>query len=604
MTVQYCGDSFCGPKKRNIDITCHDLGKEAGKWIMYDDDGKTCYCICSCMGEGTSVTTGDGGEIKVEKLKEGVSTVLAAGKSLNFTSRTVGTVTETSEGETQNTIYMEYTIGDKHIKRVVTMDHPFWVAPGKLVGAGVLYIGDKLLDQHGNNVPISKIQFGTYYGRFWDFATDMNKPDDKFSGHLILTEGVVTGDYAISIYENYPVSSDEMLFKGTDRHIIGSEGWIKENGYDPRDMPEGPVSFDDGIFVPASYHDVEIPENASAFLPKYQSLALELVAPKEPMSNQLILDMCEHLVQYVFEPHYPDINFQFNWYDETVNSFSWVDKLSGQQNVYLSGGLARIKGFEIQGVSMALAHEVGHIMGRPKLENGLTCEGQADWFAGSVVMRSIWFGEEYFTNTKAAINQLKKLYDYMWMDKDYEEPNDDELDEYGQPYPSNYCRIHTYKLAMTSPDAPECSLCDVEHDDDDDDDYYVADGFDQFDDEDEVMAKSPGARDRQRRKKRRAEMEEDEVMAKSPGARDRQRRKKRRAEMGEDEVMAKSPGARDRQRRKKRRAEVEEGEVDLTAKLTGARDRQRKKKNSSEIYEAFLMAKDSGGRDRQRRKKR
>lgn len=622
MTVNYCGDGFCGPQKKNIDSACHDLGKEAGKWIMYQNGGTTCYCICSCMGEGTLVTTGNGSQIKVEDMVEGQTTVLAAGKDLRFSAQVAESVVSTSSGETKNTVYLKYEMNGKTVERVVTMDHPFLLSNKTLVGAGALQLNDELLDQNGNRVSIKEIKWGSYIGKFWEFAVSMNKPDSNYTNHLVVTEGVVTGDFAISVYENYPVSSEETSLKGSpNRPFVGSAEWKELNRKDPGDAQFGAIQFEHGIFVPANSHEVEIPEHASAFLPENQAILLEEFAPKEPVSNPNLLDMCEYLIEFVFEPHYPDIKFLFNWYDDRVNSYSWIDGISGEQIIYLSGGLARIEGFHIEGVTMALAHEVGHIMGKPKLENGLTCEGQADWFAGAVVMRAVWFGEEYFVKTKKAIQQLRTLYSYI-DEHDEEEAGAPEEDIYGQPYPSNACRLNTYKTAMSSPVAPACSLCDVEEGEYEDEDLCVADGLelfldndgfdddddyededeDDFDDEeddfdDEVTAKAPGARDRQRRKKRSLE---SEVQAKSPGARDRQRRKKRAMGAFEDDVAAKAPGARDRQRRKKRLAD--EGD-ELLAKAPGARDRQRRKKRALEGFGAEVTAKAPGARDRQRRKK-
>lgn len=620
MTVTYCGDSFCVPQKSSIDVTCHDLGKEAGKWIMYNYQGKTCYCICSCMAEGTRVTTGNGSQIKVEDMVQGSTTVLAAGINLRFTSQVANSVVKTSTGDTKNSIYLEYSLNGQKIKRVVTMDHPFLLYNKKLVGAGALQMNDQLIDQNGNPVSISRISWGTYVGKFWEFATNLNVPDQNYTNHLVITEGVVTGDYAVSIYENYPVDSSELAQKGDPaRPFIGSAEWRELNGHDPRHLPEGPVQFEDGLFLPASLHEEDIPENVSAFLPENQAIILEERAPKEPLSNQNILDMCEYLIEFVFEPHYPDIKFLFNWYDDRVNSYSWVDSITKDQYVYLSGELARVVGFDIEGVTMALAHEVGHLMGKPKLENGVTCEGQADWFAGSVVLRTIWFGEEYFTKTNKAIQQLRVLYGYLLECEEDEDTDAPEEDDYGQPYPSNSCRIQTYKTAMTSPTPPACSLCDIEDEDygdDDDDEYDIADGFDAFEDEDNDdyeddedyededyededgiytgPPKIPGARDRQQKKK-------GKKRPKSPGARDRQQRKKARLLGDEEEnVFAKAPGARDRQRRKKRRFE---GDVGLpTAKISGARDRQQKKKRAEDEDDVFAKA--PGARDRQRRKKR
>ncbi len=624
MTVEYCGSGFCDPQKPSIDVACHDLGKEAGKWIMYQVGGKTCYCICSCLGEGTLVTTGDNRQIPVEDIVANVTTVLAAGKSLDFKPTLVGQIVGTPVGETENSIYLTYELDGRRIERVVTMDHPFLLRDKTLVGAGVLQLDDELLDQHGNPVSITALRWGRYVGRFWEFATSITEPDPQLDGHLVLTEGVVTGDYAVTIFVNYPVSKEEMKSPPyAERPLVGTAEWLARNDVLAGELDAGVIEMDHGVFIPAEAFKQSIPDHASAFLPERQAALLRLRAPLEPISNQYLLEMCEYLIERVFEPAYPDINFLFNWYDEQTNAASWVDGISGDPYVYLSGGMARIKGFDIEGVTLAIAQEVGHLIGRPQLENGVTCEGQADWFGGSVVLRTLWFGEAYFANMEKAIKQFELLYRYMRKrgapDEEVEGP---EMDDTGQPYPSNACRIETYRTAMTSPTPPACSLCAPEDDEDDEEDYGedydddddldIADGEDQFDDEDYddeddgLTAKVSGARDRQRRKKRSLEGEDaGEPMAKVAGARDRQRRKARSLE-GEDvgEPMAKVAGARDRQRRKARSLEGEDAGEPM-AKVAGARDRQRRKARSLEGEDAGEpMAKVAGARDRQRRKAR
>ncbi len=644
MSVSYCGSSFCDPQKPSIDIACHDLGKEAGKWIMYQVGGKTCYCICSCLGQGTLVTTGDNKQIRVEDIIGNATKVLAAGKDLVFKPTTVQQIVGTNPGKTDNSIYLSYRLNGVKVERVVTMDHPFLLRDKTLVGAGVLQLDDQLLDQQGNPVNIDSLRWGSYIGRFWEFATSVTEPDQQLDGHLVLTDGVVTGDYAVTVFVNYPVNKEEMRAGPyAERPLVGTAAWLQRNKIVRAELDPGIIELEDGAFIPAEAFAQTIPDHAAPFLPTGQAALLELRAPMEPVSNQYFLEMCEYLIQLVFEPAYPDINFLFNWYDDRTNAASWIDGITGEPYVYLSGALARIKGFDIEGVTLALAHEVGHIIGRPRLENGVTCEGQADWFGGSVVLRTLWFGEAYFSNVDKAISQFELLYRYMRkkgaQDVGVEGP---EVDDTGQPYPSNACRIETYRTAMTSPTAPACSLCAVPEGEDLD----IADGEDQFaegegaEDLGGQLAKVAGARDRQRRKKRTeaddgldiadgedqfAEGEGAEdlggQLAKVAGARDRQRRKKRTlADQGldiadeddrvaedddaEDEggPLAKVAGARDRQRRKARSLGSEDPRGPL-AKVAGARDRQRRKARSLGTEDSDApLAKVAGARDRQRRK--
>ncbi|WP_043699773.1 hypothetical protein, partial [Yoonia vestfoldensis] len=605
MTVEYCGDAFCVPKKQSMDIACHDLGKEAGKWIMYEKGKSLCYCICSCVGEGTLIAAGDGAEIPIETVEIGKTTVLAAGRSLDFKPKLVESMVGTSKGETQNTIYLKYTMNGVPLERVVTMDHPFLLKNGTLVGAGVLQVKDELVDDNGDAVQIDEIRWGTYVGQFFELAISLDPPNQNLDGHLVLTDGVVTGDYAVSIYVDFPVNADETkTLAENGRPFVGSAEWREQNGVNPGCAMLGMRQMNGGVFIPADHFTVDIPDHASAFLPGAQAIALRYKAKKLPLSDQYRLDMSEFVIKNIFMSVYPDLNYEFNWYDDTINSYSWVDTLTGEPTIYLSGGLARMEGFEIEGLTLAIAHEIGHLMGRPTFENGVTCEGQADWYGASIVLRSVWFGEEYFRKMDMAIAQMEVLYRYLRrrpkddLDLDVTPPEEDAT---GQPYPSNACRLLTFETAKLSPTPPECALCaepvgsDFSDDDDNEESLLVDDGgwiFVQDDGDDPLpMAKVSGARDRQRRKKQRlpADPQTEATLAKSSGARDRQRRKKLSAEPENDlgtvdGAYAKINGARDRQRKKKYRL-IEASTTDdsgaenaTLAKASGARDRQRRKK--------------------------
>jgi len=82
--------------------------------------------------------------------------------------------------------------------------------------------------------------------------------------------------------------------------------------------------------------------------------------------------------------------------------------------VQVSGGLARIEGFDYEGLYTAIAHGVACFYGgNPKNSFGYSSVGQADWYAFSVVSRLCWIGEPYQTYVKAAMDQWKFIFDLV-----------------------------------------------------------------------------------------------------------------------------------------------------------------------------------------------
>lgn len=467
MAVTYCGNDFCVPKKNQIDTTCHDLGQQAGKWIMYTPDlsrpNYQCYCICSCIGDRTPVTIADGRQIPIEEIVPGRTEILAAGKDLRFVPTVAKQKSAAPPAQTKQTIYIEYTVNGVVSQLVVTQSHPFFLHGSREVcAASRLRAGDKLIDRNGGPITITRILLGEYTGSFWEIATNLDPPDANYNGHLILTGGVVSGDFSIETYINYPLGDVSPALKDhMARPVVGSPEWRRANHVE-RGAAEPAIDMPGGQFLPASRSAVAVPAHASDFLPSWQAALLERPeVPKRPYNDMYSLDMCEWLIERVFQPLYPDVEFLFDWYSDEPNAHSWVT--GDKKYVYLSGALARIDGFEYDGMSLALAHEIGHLYGKPDSSpSGVTCEGEADFYGASVVMRKLWFGERYFEFTRSAIAQVKILYAYI----DLGDKRDASaaaavlrLDKLGRAYPSNECRIRTWEAAMAGPDKPACADC-------------------------------------------------------------------------------------------------------------------------------------------------
>ena len=473
MAVGYCGNDYCNPQKEDIDATCHDLGKEAGKWIMYRPDPARpkyqCYCICSCIGDHTPITIPGGSTVLIENVVAGSTQILAAGRDLKFTPYVAGQKSAAPKTLTSNTVYVQYTAGGQQQTLAVTQSHPFFLFETKEVCAAAnLKLSDHLIDANGQAVAINAIHPGDYDGAFWEISTSLEAPDGNYTGHLILTGGVVSGDFAIETFVNYPIGDPSPALQAhMARPIVGSRQWRLENVAmgAAAAVPTGPLDVRGAKFTPAILKRVEIPEHASDFLPTMQAALLERdVVPKKPYNDGYSLDMCQWLLDTVFRPMHPDINFLFDWYSDECNCWSWItDK---KKYVLLSGGLARIEDFDYDGVSLALAHEIGHLYGKSDgSPSGLTCEGEADFYASSVVMRLLWFGTRYFDFTQSAIDQVKLLYKYIELpdrDGDTKQPASARVllkDKLGRPYPTNECRIATWEAGMASPKKPECAAC-------------------------------------------------------------------------------------------------------------------------------------------------
>jgi hypothetical protein len=457
---------YCQEKKPKIDVKCHNVKKQAGDMILFEINDQTCYCICSCLGKGALVTVDDAGRtVKVEDMVEKTTKVLAAGRGLQFKQQTVQVVSHSAIGRIDHAIYLKYRAGGKDYESCVTMSHPYMLKDGTLVGAEALSLNSELIDRNGDVVEIQQLSWGVYEGQFWEFSVTDEIPDNNLTNHLVLTNGVVTGDFAVEQWVHYR-RKEPGVAAAVMPAIVGSKAWIAATGHRMLSKEDEPVRrVGNGYFIPAAHTRVVIPPHASSFLPGNEAAWLEEIERiHRPYNDPLAHELGVYLLDRLFRPAFKDIEFHFDWFSYTVNSHSWVDD-DHKKNVLLSGGLLRLKGFDLQGVALALAHEVGHLEGKPDIgRSGVTCEGEADWWAGYAVLPQLWFAQDYFENMKKAIAQVETIYGYLDDPSTAQAAAFDRtapIDDRGRRYPDHACRLDTFETAMHSVDQPECSKCSV-----------------------------------------------------------------------------------------------------------------------------------------------
>jgi hypothetical protein len=473
MALQYCGQ-YCSDNKNEIDGDCHDLDYQAGNDIVLQPDGtkaSRCYCVCSCLAVDTPIATPDG-TIKVQDVKPRQTTVLAAGKDLTWAPTLVTQASFATPGVTEHTIYLKYQLAGENETRelVVTRDHPFILHDGTLIVADWLQVADQLTDRDGQPAQVVEVGWGSYDGNFYEFATVMEPPPADLAGHLVLTNGVVSGDFAVQVFCHIEKSAGRTSV--AERPSVGSEEWVQAHndeshpeaelrtaavaGQSPELAEERAVGA--GTFSPAALRQVEVPDHAAAFLPAAQARRLQKVGAKRPVSDTYYHQMIEFILS-TMRPLYPEITFLCDWYSEEVNSHSWVD--DGQQFVLVKGGLVRMEALEMEGLYLAVGHEVGHLTGAPDgSDSGVTCEGEADYFGSKIVLRKVWFGTYYLDNMEKAIDQVKALWAQLRTPHDEGAgPDEVQVDRSGNTYPPIPCRLDTFTAAMALAKKPECAAC-------------------------------------------------------------------------------------------------------------------------------------------------
>src|SRR5579875_385137 len=461
-TVRQCSSAHCSAADPLINEICKQLGWPVNHPVLTRDDQGPCICSCSCLAFGTLVESGDG----LFKAIETYTTddqVMAAGTDLQWSSRPV-----VFSGGTTGASRQKYTVlvlyGNTAI--AVTSDHLFLLGNRTLRRADRLTPEDTLMSPEGQPVPIRSVHIGDYLAGFHHIATSKEPPGPGLESHLLNTNGVVSADYTVQIFARRGEAAGFSAYENMSRPVVGSPEYVARYGraslqapsfaedfagpaqlnvsmYNTRDLPAGAH-----VFVPAEATIVRIPPDACSFLPPEEAEA-KARAPKRGFNDPLSREWTESLISY-HQCFYPDVTYHLDWADDTVNAFAWID--NGVRHVALKGGLVRDAALLLEGIALVLAHELGHHYGGPPTfpGNGLSCEGQADYAGVLIIMRKVWFGDQYNRTTTAAIQQMA---DFFGVPDSETAPGGSA----GCQHPPGACRVATYHAAVNLAPRPGCA---------------------------------------------------------------------------------------------------------------------------------------------------
>jgi len=206
--------------------------------------------------------------------------------------------------------------------------------------------------------------------------------------------------------------------------------------------------------TPDAQEKLQIPQDAKQFLPDEESHPVPgSLWDKDSATTH---EAAQRLEDY-FKKFYPDVTYQIDWDNDTANAYAW--KNGDQRFVMILGGLIRHKAIQMEGISLVLAHELGHHYGgEPTYPgSGLSCEGQADYWGAKTGMRTVW-REQYRAQMMPAIQQV-----YAFLSRGVRK---DIAAASGWPWskkpkgcdhPPADCRLQTYQAAMDDKPKPECA---------------------------------------------------------------------------------------------------------------------------------------------------
>ncbi|SDA19773.1 hypothetical protein SAMN05216315_11239 [Nitrosospira sp. Nsp18] len=425
-----------------------------------------CYCCCSCFANDTVIAIPGGGKaIYLFTVGEAVmagSADSSDGKlGINWAEAVVNFSAGTgSKGHQPMMVYISLTGKTPH-ELICSTDQVFLLADGKYTRAEKLRPGQQLVDKDGDPVSLDLISIGSYDGGVHHISTDQawhKKPD----GHLLLAGGVVAGDYTLQLYfDQLPAEMKEDGYEA--KPTLGTPGYDTTHantvkraealfefvGSNMKSQDVGRRIMAAGLFKTYSVATAYIPYGAQALFTQDQAADIAKNGSQAPISNNISQGTFNTIVKQ-FAGFYPDIDFYFDILDIVPNLYAF--EYLGRQTVVVSGGLGRMKGFNYEGMFMAMAHGISCFYGgEPKNSFGYSGVGQADWYAFGVIGKLCWSSAPAMAYLLEARKQWAALFELVSPANAKGNPNDPLND------PSLACRSQTVDVAIAGGNLPECA---------------------------------------------------------------------------------------------------------------------------------------------------
>lgn len=452
--TQTCYNKANGEQRNISEDACQDLRDKDRNWSW-----RTCYCCCSCFAWYTKIRTPV--EARFVQLIEVNDSVLAAsidvsGANVNVTWEPVNVSFSdgTSPGAPQQMVLIQYG-ADGEI--TATPDQLFLLPDGKLKAASRLTPLDQLVGENGNPVDIESIRLIQYTGGIHHIGLGEIPPEPivPINGHLMSSEGLITGDFWLQTTYASTDTDDAVLVSGhKDLPMIGSYEYSQQSAYSAtlfsatRSRVALKAIRNPFCEVLEEIKDVKVPKSARRYLTVEQADELnntpDLFYPLSVEAN--VPDY--RWTKEVFACMYSDVNLYLEWTDETPNLYAFEQ--FGQKTVYISGRLLRAKGVYREGVAMMLAFGVA--MFYADQEEGAIkklCTGLADYFGAGYVMRQA-FNFNWPEMSSDGYRQIRELFSHIEKHRGGD-PNNLCL------LPSLDCRLECISNALSGKGLPACS---------------------------------------------------------------------------------------------------------------------------------------------------
>lgn len=468
MSTPMCSSQHCSGVSQQINNTC-----KANEWpvnhlvLVCDSSGYCCNCTCSCLAFDTPVAIAAGQTKAIQTFKLD-DPVLAYDPSGASQQRSVAFSDGTNATSVQPEMaYVSFKTGADERTVTVTLNHTFLLAETrKLIQAQMLAVGTGLLLADGTTTTVTRLEIKSYTGGVWNIATAIGKPSN-LDGHLIDTDGILSGDFAVQLYYDdlvkdghatapglYPTVNSrghDLAHDARSRSLISSrprreiQAFLKEATARHQVIRQsGSVG---GVTLQGDHgFTLEVPPAAvnQGYLTEVQAGELQAGGLDPVGRDPQRAGYCLWLLK-LFHALYPDIQFVFDSSSREANGYAFY--LGATKYILVQGGLVRAVPLQWSGLALVLGYLVSRFSNDTQGADYLVCKPQADYLAPSVLQTV--FNPLYPEVIFDAINQVEATFKLI--------PSKADAPLVGCHPTDLDCRVSTYRLAIGFNPLPVCA---------------------------------------------------------------------------------------------------------------------------------------------------
>ena len=433
---------------------CSTLGLPVGEPFITNDPNfggpgvpGYCYCCCSCFTADTPIEAKPDEFMFIQDINAG-DTLLATGSDLKWTAAKVLDRSGGYDKSVMSGLYLVvYKFADEEGVRqiLVTPGHLFLTATQKkLKPVQNLIPSDRLMRNDGQAADVLFVAPGEHNTAIHTLLMDGAFDGKNLDGHLVNANGLVTADFVVQMhFESENVAPNLAYAYSKDETILetGTSEYAKRF-----DSPELHAFLQDEDAWPNGFRPyreenlVNIPLGAVSFLTLDQAVDVANNAQFNTKSNTVPRTEILRLFKSYRALH-PDTICLIDWENPIPNAYAW--KLTGQNVILITGGLARVTTQFMDAFSLILSVMQSHIQ-----EEKYVC--WADYNATAYLMRDTWTDSLYVNVVTNALDQVSILFGYVSKKNAQGNPAKPGKD------PSLDCRLKAFQQGLSFLGVPEC----------------------------------------------------------------------------------------------------------------------------------------------------